>query len=139
MLSEQSTQIAVLKKKYSQVFSAGLGTMLHFKACLTVKPEAKPVFFRPRSIPFAFKETVEAELDRLEAEGIIEKVSSSEWAALIVPIPKGDGNIRVCGDYKITINPYLVVDQHPLPKPEELFLSLSGGQKFNKIDLSHAY
>ena len=44
MLSEQSTQIAVLKKKYSQVFSAGLGTMLHFKARLTVKPEAKPVF-----------------------------------------------------------------------------------------------
>ena len=45
MLSEQSTQIAVLKKKYSQVFSAGLGTILHFKARLTVKPEAKPVFF----------------------------------------------------------------------------------------------
>ena len=60
MLSEQSTQIAVIKKKYSQVFSAGLGTMLHFKARLTVKPEAKPVFFRPRSIPFAINETVEA-------------------------------------------------------------------------------
>ena len=48
-------------------------------------------------------------------------------------------NIRVCGDYKITINPYLVVDQHLLPKLEELFSSLSGGQKFSKIDLSHAY
>ena len=82
---------------------------------------------------------MEAELDRLEAEGIIEKIDSSEWAAPIVPIPKGDGNIRVCGDYKITINPYLVVDQHPLLKPEELFSSLSGGQKFSKIDLSHAY
>ena len=32
-----------------------------------------------------------------------------------------------------------MVDQHPLPKPEELFSSLSGGQKFSKIDLSHAY
>ena len=139
MLSEQSTQMAVLMKKYSQVFSAGLGTMLHVKARLTVKPEAKPVFFRPRSTPFAIKETVEAELDRLKAEGIIEKVDSSEWVAPIVPIPKGYGNICVCGDYKITINPYLVVDQHPLPKPEELFSSSSGGQKFSKIDLSHAY
>ena len=62
--------------------------MLHFKASLTVKLEAKPVFFRPRSIPFAIKETVEAELDPLEAEGIIEKIDSSEWAAPIVPIPK---------------------------------------------------
>ena len=45
----------------------------------------------------------------------------------------------MCGDYKITINSYLVVDQHPLSKPEELFSSLSGGQKFSKVDLSHAY
>ena len=78
MLSEQSTQIEALKKKYEQVFSAGLGTMLQFKARLNVKPEVKPIFFRPRSIPFAIKETVEKELDRLEAEGIIEKVSTSE-------------------------------------------------------------
>ena len=91
------------------------------------------MFFRPRSIPFAIKETMEAELDHLETEGIIEKVGNSVWAAPIIPIPKEDGN------YKVTINPFLIVDLHPLPKPEELFLSLSGGQKFNKIDLSHAY
>ena len=82
---------------------------------------------------------MEAELDRLEAEGIIEKIDNSERAAPIFHIPKGDGNIRVCGDYKITINSYLVVDQHPLSKPEELFSPLSGGQKFSKVDLSHAY
>ena len=59
MLSDHNTQIEVLKKKYDQVFSAGLGTMLHFKASLNVKPEVKPIFFRPRSIPFAIKETIE--------------------------------------------------------------------------------
>ena len=90
-------------------------------------------------MPFAIKETVGKELDRLEADGIIEKIESSDWAAPIVSIPKGDGSIRICGDYKVTINPFLIVDQHPLPKPEELFSSLSGGQKFSKIDLSHAY
>ena len=123
MLIEQSTQIEALKKKYNDVFSAGLGKTLHFKARLTIKPEAKPIFFRPTSIPFAIKETVEKELDQLETEGIIEKVASSEWAAPIVPIPKG--NIRVCGDYKVTINPFLVVNQHPLPKPEELAVKSS--------------
>ena len=138
-LSEQDTQIEALKKKYDKVFSPGLGTMLHFKARLHLQPGAKPVFFRPRSIPFAIKETVEKELDRLKAEGIIEKVDRSEWAAPIVPIPKGDGHLRICGDYRVAVNPLLVVDQHPLPKPEELFSSLSGGQKFSKIDLSHAY
>ena len=63
MLSDHNTQIEVLKKKYDQVFSAGLGAMLHFKASLNVKPEIKPIFFRPRSIPFAIKKTVQKELN----------------------------------------------------------------------------
>ena len=42
-------------------------------------------------------------------------------------------------DYKITINPVLDIDKYPLPTPEDLFATLAGGQKFSKLDLSHAY
>lgn len=45
----------------------------------------------------------------------------------------------MCGDYKVTVNPSLEVDQHPLPKPDDLFASLSGGQKFTTLDLKQAY
>ena len=138
-LDKDLSQIQLLKSKYSEVFAEGLGTMKKFKAHLRVKNEAKPVFHRPRAVPYAIKEIIEKELDRLEKEGIIEKVDCSEWAAPIVPVPKGDGQIRVCGDYKVTVNANLEVDQHPLPKPEDLFTSLSGGQKFSKLDLKHAY
>ena len=69
---------------------------------------------------------------------IIEKVNHSEWAAPVVPVLKPDGNIRLCDDYKITINPVLEVDKHPLT-PEDLFAMLAGGQKFSKLDLSQAY
>ena len=31
------------------------------------------------------------------------------------------------------------MDQHPLANPEELFVALSGGKKFSKLDLSRAY
>ena len=34
---------------------------------------------------------------------------------------------------------FLEVDQHPLPNPEELFVELSGGEKFSELDLSRAY
>ena len=54
-------------------------------------------------------------------------------------MPKGDGQIRLCGDYKVTVNKSLKVDQHPLPRPDELFAALSRGVKFSKIDLTHAY
>ena len=71
--------------------------------------------------------------------GVIEKVCYSEWAAPIVPVVKPDNSIRVCGDYKVTVNSVLEVDQHPLPNPEELFVALSGGVKFSTLDLSRAY
>ena len=54
-------------------------------------------------------------------------------------VPKGDGALRGCGEYKVTINPALVVDRYPLPRPEELMAQLAGGQKFLKLDLSQAY
>ena len=37
------------------------------------------------------------------------------------------------------MNPILHVDQHPIPKAEDLFVTLAGGKKFSKMDLSQAY
>ena len=68
-----------------------------------------------------------------------EKVTHSEWAAPIVAVQKPNGRFCICGDYKVTINPALAINQYPLPRPEELFVSLAGGKKFSKIDLSQAY
>ena len=31
------------------------------------------------------------------------------------------------------------MDQYPLPKPDDLFTALSGGKRFTKLDLKHAY
>ena len=42
-------------------------------------------------------------------------------------MPKKNGRFRICGDYKVTINQALDVDQYPLPKPEDLFATLAGG------------
>ena len=61
------------------------------------------------------------------------------WATPVVPIPKPDGTVRLCGDFKITVNPALYIDQHPIPKAEDLFTTLAGGKKFSKLDLSQAY
>ena len=67
------------------------------------------------------------------------KVEWSEWATPIVPVPKKDGSVRLCGDYKITVNPELQAEQYPLPRIEDIFANLAGGQKFSKIDLRQAY
>ena len=52
---------------------------------------------------------------------------------------KGDGSVRICGDYKVTANRAVKVDRHPIPRIEDLFTAMSGGVAFTKLDLSHAY
>ena len=80
-----------------------------------------------------------SELDRLEREGLLRKTHYSEWAAPIVVVPKRNGKLRLCGDFKVTINPALNVDQYPLPRLEDIFATLVGGQQFTTLDLSQAY
>jgi hypothetical protein len=66
-------------------------------------------------------------------EGILVKVENSEWVTPIVPIPTASGGIRIGGDFKQTVNKSLVIPQYPLPKIEDIFYKLEGGQKFSKI------
>ncbi|GFT41621.1 uncharacterized protein TNCV_4183221 [Trichonephila clavipes] len=66
-------------------------------------PMPEIMFKMVRTVPFALKGRVENEIDRLEKEGIIEKVDSSEWATPVVPVVKSDGCIRLCADYSVTL------------------------------------
>ena len=49
------------------------------------------------------------------------------------------GGLRVCGDFKVTINPVICPQVYLLPTPEELFSALAKGESFSKLDLSQAY
>lgn len=131
--------IEKLKAKYSNVFEKSMGKIQNVQAHIRLKSNVQPIFIKARKIPFALLESVENELDDLEKSGIIKKVESSRWATPIVPIRKAGNKVRICGDYKITVNPRMVVEEHPLPTIEELFASMAGGDKFTKIDLTKAY
>ncbi|GFY04227.1 uncharacterized protein K02A2.6 [Trichonephila clavipes] len=81
---------------------------------------------------------VENEMDRLEREGIIEKVESSERATPVVSVAKTDGSVRLRADYSVTLNPNLIALQHPLPRLKEILGSLNGGKQFPKLGFKHA-
>ena len=109
------------------------------KAKLYVRENSVPQFHHPRPVPLAMRLKIETELQCQVDLGILEKVDISEWAAPIVPVMKPSGEIHLCGDYKVSINPYLEINQYPLPHPELLFAVLNGGVQFTKVDLSEAY
>ncbi|XP_043917844.1 uncharacterized protein K02A2.6-like [Protopterus annectens] len=122
-----------------EVFKEELGTWRGPPAKIHVQENATPRFYKPRPVPYAMKKKVETELERLTKQGIIEPVKFSEWAAPIVPVLKPDDTVRICGDYKLTVNQVLKLEQYPIPTVEDVFEKLSGGEKFSKLDLSHAY
>ncbi|XP_064470026.1 uncharacterized protein K02A2.6-like [Ornithodoros turicata] len=122
-----------------ELFKKGLGRCQKVKVHVQLKDGASPKFFKPRPIPFALSSLVENDLERQCKNGVLTPVDYSDWATPIVVVPKPNGAVRVCGDFSVAINPQLDITQYPLPRPEELFAKLNGGQKFSKLDLSEAY
>lgn len=94
---------------------------------------------QPRLIPFAFRNKVKAELEHLKKENVLKELELGNWVTPLVPVMKPDGTVRLCADYKATVNKFLVDYNHPLPKVDELFVALQGEQFFGKIDLVNAY
>ncbi|CAH2075055.1 unnamed protein product, partial [Iphiclides podalirius] len=135
-LAEDSMATA-LRAEFPEVFADGLGTFKS-RIRLSLKDDS-PVFVKARPLPLAVRARVEDELGRLQREGVIYKVDRSDYGTPIVPIIKAIGGIRICGDYKVTINPRLKDFHYPLPRIEELFAVLGGGEQFTKLDLSNAF
>ena len=67
---------------------------------------------------------MEEELDRLEKLGVVKKVERSDWASPVVCVPKKDGSIRICGDFKVSVNHVLLDIPYPLPHTEDIFATL---------------
>lgn len=104
-----------------------------------MKEGAVPKAMKPKHVPYAIRNKVQEELQRLEEEGHLEKIEISEWGAPIMPIIKDNGRVRICGNFKLTLNPQIIIDKYPLPLIDDIFTALQGGETFSEIDLTHAY
>lgn len=138
-LNDKNLIVNRIKSEFSDIFKSELGRFTGAKVHLELKPDAKSKFFKPRSVPLAWKHKIETKLKELCEMGILEHIDDSEWGAPIVPVMKPSGDLRICGDYKVTVNQHLVDVKYPLPRIEEMFAALQGGQLFTKLDLSNAY
>ncbi|XP_063634987.1 uncharacterized protein K02A2.6-like [Cydia splendana] len=129
----------VFSSRFKEVFEDGLGRFTGGKVGFALREGARPVFLRARPLPYALREPVERALDQLVRDGIITPVPTSDWATVVVPVMKKDGTIRLCGDFKLTLNKCLQVDHFPVPRVDDLLTKLHKGDTFSKIDLSQAY
>ena len=64
---------------------------------------------------------MENELDKWKKTGVIEPFGQDEnipaWCTPLVIVGKPDGNVRICGDFRVTLNPNIILESHPLSAP----------------------
>ncbi|XP_052749773.1 uncharacterized protein K02A2.6-like [Galleria mellonella] len=141
-INEQQTLQNILTN-YATLFNNKLGKVKNYQVNIHIKPGTEAKHFPPRPVKFSIKKNIELELDRLVQEGIITKVDPNitpvEWSTPTVNVVKPNGQIRICGDYRVTINPALITHLHPVPLFDQLRQQLANGEKFSKIDLKDAY
>lgn len=133
------TDIKTIKSEFHDIFLPKIGCVKQFTISLKLREGVKPIFNREREVQHALVDKVNRELDQLETAGVITKTETSDWGSPLVVIPKSDGGVRLCVDYKIGVNERLVEAHNPIRKVEDIFNCLRNSKYFCRLDLFKAY
>ena len=134
----EAVTVASVVDKFPALFE-GLGN-LGEPFDIRLQPGARPyALFTPRNIPIPLRQRVRQELDRMLLLGVISKVDiPSPWCAGMVVVPKKNGDIRICVDFR-PLNSSVLREVHPLPKVDETLALLTGARIFSKLDANSGF
>lgn len=104
---------------------------------IQLKKGARPVNQRPYKLAIAYHDYLEGEINKWLEAGIIIK-SNSEWGSPVVIVPKKNGQLRMCVDYR-ALNAITANDTYPMPIVDEILSSFGGAKYFTNIDLFSGY
>ena len=102
--------------------------------------EARPFRHKLRPIPFARRQFLEQEVEKLLAIGAISHADpgACPYASRTVIAPKKDGTLRMCVDYR-DMNAQTEKDSFPLPRIDQVWPTLANARYFASLDLLMGY
>lgn len=133
---DQRSTLADTLQEYDDVFREG-GDPTPFAEHSIDTGDHKPVASPPYRLTPAKKAIMEAELEKMLNDGIIEECESP-WAAPALLVPKKDGTFRFCVDYR-KLNAKTKVDSYPLPIIDDLLQYTGRSCYMSTIDLRAGY
>ena len=95
---------ASVTDQFPSLFWEELGKLKGFKAHVEVELNAAPIFIKPHPVSNYMRSKLDAEYKHLQDTGIMKPVRYARWVSPAVPVLKRDGSVRVCADYKVTVN-----------------------------------
>ena len=96
-----------------------------------------PVRMKPYRTPIAYREEVSKQIDSMLKAGIISP-SNSSYAAPLLCVPKKDGSIRICYDYR-KLNATVSDFYWPLPQVDDILASIGNSKYFSCLDFLKGY
>ena len=125
-----------LKEEFPEVFSDLPGRTTACRLKIDTGSEV-PRGSHPYRIPNKLKEGVREEVEKLVELGIVVP-STSPWASPVVPVPKKDGTVRVCIDYR-KLNEVTIADPYYMTTLEEILEKVGESRVMTKLDLAKGF
>ncbi len=134
---EGKQQLLHLLQSNPNVCTLQLGRTTVLNNCCIYTTHPVPIKQRPYRLTPEKQDVVREQLKEMMENGIVEP-SYSAWASPVVLVPKKDGSLRFCVNYR-KVNAITERDAYPLPNITESLVSLSGTVIFSTIDLNSGY
>lgn len=84
-----------------------------------------------------YHDQVEQLVGKMQEQGVVQP-STSPWASPVVLVPKEDGSLCFCVDYR-RLNSITKKDVYPLLRVDDIFDTLDGAKYFTSLDLASGY
>ncbi|KAG7668776.1 hypothetical protein KSW81_003798 [Nannochloris sp. 'desiccata'] len=138
--NDVSKKIERLLSDYADLFptsSPGLPPERGIVHEIKLKQGTAPVHRTPYRMSVAQEDELRKRLKELLDLGLI-RHSKSPWASPVLFVPKKDGSLRFCVDYR-GLNKVTVRDEHSLPIVEDQIRRLTGAKVFSKVDCFNGF
>jgi transposase InsO family protein len=138
---EIPSALQFLLEQYTDVFPDelpnGLPPERSVKLNIDLLPGTKPVKRPIYKLSIDELKEVKKQVDELLEKGFI-RPSTSPWSSSILFVPKKDGGLRMCVDYR-ALNKATVRNNYPLPRIDEVWDQIGGSRYFSSLDLRSGY
>ena len=140
LTQEQQARLKQILTKYQNQFSKNahdLGRTTLIEHHINVQPGTKPIKQQPYRLPLAKRQDAEKEIKAMAERDLIEP-STSPWSSPAIIVPKKNGGIRFCIDYR-RLNKVTIPDSMPLPRCDDSLDALGGSKWFSTLDLRSGF